>query len=77
MNYPGDQQVFHIKDIPADKLAAKKTVQRSLESNILSTAKPNWNGATSTGEKICSRRTYVNSVVRRLIDRRNKSSEGY
>ena len=63
MNYPTSQSVFHIKDTPPEKAAAKAHIVSSLQSQILSKGKLNWNTATKTGEEMRRTRTNVNSTV--------------
>ncbi|OQS00103.1 hypothetical protein THRCLA_21750, partial [Thraustotheca clavata] len=47
INYKFNESCFHVDDIPVQKLAAKRQVQASLESKILSIDKTAWNTSTS------------------------------
>ncbi|OQR84791.1 hypothetical protein ACHHYP_12804 [Achlya hypogyna] len=65
INYKFQESCFHVDDIPAHKLAAKREVQASLESKILSHDKHAWDNSTAETmlKTPCYKRSLVNGEM--------------
>ncbi|KAG9410667.1 hypothetical protein AC1031_018691 [Aphanomyces cochlioides] len=66
INYKFQELCFHTDETPAHKLAAKREVQASLKSKILSVEKADWNQSTKEAEVLRTnsyKRTFVNGEM--------------
>ncbi|RQM21781.1 hypothetical protein B5M09_009921 [Aphanomyces astaci] len=62
VNYKFQESCFHIDDTPPHKIAAKREVQASLKSKILSADPPGWDQSTTESCVLrtnCYKRTFV------------------
>ncbi|KAF0687133.1 Aste57867_21104 [Aphanomyces stellatus] len=66
VNYKFQESCFHIDDTPPAKIAAKREVQASLKSKILSVETPDWNQSTTESSKLRTnscKRTFANGEM--------------
>eukprot|EP00928_Gymnodinium_smaydae_P039825 TRINITY_DN27125_c0_g1_i1.p1 TRINITY_DN27125_c0_g1~~TRINITY_DN27125_c0_g1_i1.p1 ORF type:complete len:261 (-),score=42.26 TRINITY_DN27125_c0_g1_i1:614-1396(-) len=52
ISYALGQKVFHSTDVPPEALAAKRSVQKTKQSNTLGTEQPAWNASTIADQKV-------------------------
>ncbi|RHZ03077.1 hypothetical protein DYB37_005039 [Aphanomyces astaci] len=66
VNYKFQESCFHIDDTPPHKIAAKREVQASLKSKILSADPPGWDQSTTESCVLrtnCYKRTFVHGEM--------------
>ena len=59
-NYAPRQQVFHVTQIPRDKLALKRKIKRESRPDPLGVRGPHWNISCAPPEPLCKRRSAQN-----------------